>query len=79
MAVESPPWRETDRQRDGRDHEGFAADGNMFASLGRSLAAADQLGEDQIDGSGPEERLGVLVPGREELFDGGDEIVDAEE
>ena len=47
-------------------------------NLFESLTAFGELGEDRVDGGGPDERLGRCVPSGQEIFDGGGEISDAE-
>lgn len=54
---------------------GSATGLNLF----KGLAAAGKFGNDGIDRRSPDERLGVFVPRGEEVIDGGDEFVDAEE
>ena len=40
-------------------------------NLFEGLAAASQVGDDGVNGGGPEEGFWVFVPGRQELLDGG--------
>jgi hypothetical protein len=47
--------------------------------LFEGLAAAGEFGDDGIDGRSPDEGLGIFVPRGEEVIDGGDKFVDAEE
>ena len=43
------------------------------------LAAAGEFANDGIDGCGPDKGFGIFVPGDEEVVDGGDKFIDAEE
>jgi hypothetical protein len=43
------------------------------------LPTAGNFGKDGLDGRGPNERLGMLVPSGREFFDRGNQIVDAQE
>ncbi len=46
--------------------------------LCQSLAASGEFGDDGIPRCGPDEGLGILVPGGEKIFNRGDKIVEAE-
>jgi hypothetical protein len=48
-------------------------------NLFESLAAFDELGDNRVNGGGPDERLGTCVPSRQEILNRGGEISDAEE
>ena len=45
----------------------------------KGLATASEFGHDGFDGGRPNKRPGVLVPSGEEVVNGGDEVVDAQE
>jgi hypothetical protein len=38
--------------------------------LFQSLAASGKFGDDRVNGGGPDEELGILVPGSQEIFNG---------
>jgi hypothetical protein len=37
---------------------------------------SSEFGDDGVHCGGPDERLGILVPGGQEIFNGGDKIID---
>src|SRR5258707_2355179 len=46
--------------------------------LFQSLAASGKFGDDRVNGGGPDEGLGILVPSSQEIFNGGDKTIDNE-
>jgi hypothetical protein len=44
--------------------------------LFQGLAATSEFGDDGLNCGGPDEGLGILVPGGQEVFNGGDKIID---
>ena len=42
------------------------------------MAASGKFGDDRVNGGGPDEGLGILVPSSQEIFNGGDKTIDTE-
>ena len=66
------------RELAGHAFSGFGS-GAAGLDLFQGLAASGELGHDGVDGGGPDEGFGVLIPYGEKVLDGGHQMVDAEE